>query len=116
VRRGTVADAVDDRAHASPTAPRAVVTWRVEVDDPERYLGVRERLLEEGYRRVLVDGETRDLDEVPPSEAVPIGGLDVIVDRLVAAAVERARLAEALARRWRGAGARRCTASTAGQP
>jgi hypothetical protein len=98
-----------------PTGARAVVTWRVPTGDPERYLGVRERLLEEGYRRVLVDGATRDLDEVPPSEAVRIGGLDVIVDRLVAAAVERSRVAEALATAMtRGACAPRCASSTRG--
>ncbi len=98
VRRGSVAQAVDDvlARVAGPTAPRAVVTWRVEVIDPERYLGVRERLLEEGYRRVYLHGETRDLDDVKPSEVVPAGGLDVVVDRLVLRPEDRARLVEAL--------------------
>jgi excinuclease ABC subunit A len=100
VRRGTVHRATDDvlaRAADKPDGARVVVTWRVPTGDPERYLGVRERLLEEGYRRVYMDNTTRDLDEVPPSDAVRHGGLDVVVDRLVAKDSERTRVAEALA-------------------
>jgi excinuclease ABC subunit A len=97
-------------------APRAVVTWRVEVADPERYLGVRERLLEEGYRRVLVDGETRDLDEVKPSEVVRSGGLDVSSTGSSLRPSERARLAGG-AVYGDGAGrARGGASSTGGQP
>ncbi len=121
VRRGTVAAAADevllragrgkgegegrDKAEGGGGGARIVVTYRVATADPERYLGVRERLLEEGYRRVLLDGETRDLDAVAPSEAMRTGGLDVVVDRLVARDTERARVAEALAAAF-GRGAR----------
>ncbi len=97
VRRGTVnlaADAVLSRVEGGGS--RVVVTYRVATDDPERYLGVRERLLEEGYRRVLIENSARDLDEVAPSEAVKRGGLDVVIDRLVAREAERTRVAEAL--------------------
>jgi excinuclease ABC subunit A len=68
---------------------RAVATWRVPVDDAERYLGVRERLLEEGYRRALIGGEARDLDEVAPSEIITHGGIDVIADRLKVLLIEQ---------------------------
>jgi excinuclease ABC subunit A len=97
VRRGTVhlaTEAVLSRTEGA--GARVVVTYRVATDDPERYLGVRERLLEEGYRRVFLDGVTRDLDEVAPSEAIKGGGLDVVIDRLVARDGERTRVAEAL--------------------
>jgi excinuclease ABC subunit A len=96
VRRGSVAEAVDTLL-SEPEGARAVLTYRARVDDAARFLGVRERLLEEGYRRVLVDGAARDLDEVPPSEALRHGGLDVIVDRLALRAVERGRVSEAVA-------------------
>ena len=94
VHRGTVAGATD--AVLASDGERAVVTWRVPVDDAERYLGVRERLLEEGYRRALILGEARDLDEVAPSEVIVHGGIDVIADRLKVSASERSRVAEAL--------------------
>ncbi|MBL8602641.1 MAG: excinuclease ABC subunit UvrA [Myxococcales bacterium] len=99
VQRGTVAMAVDDLLAAVAGVPeglRAAVTWRVAVSDPERYLGVRERLLEEGYRRVFIDGGVRDLDTLAPSEAVRSGGVDVLVDRLVVCERERSRVVEAV--------------------
>ena len=97
VRRGTVNLATDAvLAKAEGDGARVVVTYRVAADDPERYLGVRERLLEEGYRRVFLHDTTRDLDEVAPSEVLAQGGLDVVIDRLVAKESERTRVAEAL--------------------
>ncbi len=97
VRRGTVNLATEAvLAKVDGPGARVVVTYRVATEDPERYLGVRERLVEEGYRRVLIDGVARDLDEVPPSEALKGNGLDVIIDRLVAKEEERTRVAEAL--------------------
>ena len=97
VHRGSVAKAADEVLAGAKGGARVVVTWRVPTDDPERYLGVRERLLEEGWRRVYRDGVAKDLDEVPPSEAVGAGGVDVVVDRVVASEAERTRVVEALA-------------------
>ncbi|MEZ4393423.1 MAG: excinuclease ABC subunit UvrA [Polyangiales bacterium] len=97
VRRGSVADATDALLADDGSGSRAVVTYRVRAEDPARFLGVRERLVEEGYRRVFVDGAARDLDEVPPSDAVAWGGLDVIVDRLTLREGDRGRLSEAVA-------------------
>ncbi len=94
VTRGTVSAATD--AVLAEDGLRAVVTWRVAVDDAERYLGVRERLVEEGYRRALVGTGAQDLDEVAPGEVIARGGLDVIAVRLKVGASERPRIAEAL--------------------
>jgi len=47
---------------------RVVVTYPVAVSDAEHFLGVREALLADGYRRLWLDGEARDLDTIPPSE------------------------------------------------
>ncbi len=98
VKRGTVAgatDAVLERL-AGREGVKAVVTYPVSTGDAERYLGVREGLLEAGYRRVWLDGKTMDLDEVPPSAAVAKGSIDVIVDRFALREEERSRLAEAV--------------------
>ena len=60
----------------------------------EAFLGVRDALIGEGYRRITLDGEVRDLDDVPPSAIRR--ELDVLTDRLSAHDEDRARLVEAL--------------------
>jgi excinuclease ABC subunit A len=77
---------------------KVLITYPVAVADSEHFIGVREGLLREGYRRVRVKGEVHDLDEVPPS-AVTNGRsthLDVVADRTVARPENRRRLVEAL--------------------
>ncbi|MEI8259021.1 MAG: excinuclease ABC subunit A, partial [Deltaproteobacteria bacterium] len=98
VERGTVtgaADTVFARA-ASREGAKTVVTYPMSTGDAERYLGVREGLLEAGYRRIWLDGKAVDLDQVPPSVAVERGTVDVVVDRFALRPKERSRLAEAL--------------------
>ncbi|MCA9536095.1 MAG: ATP-binding cassette domain-containing protein, partial [Myxococcales bacterium] len=77
---------------------RVVVTYPVEVEDAESYLGVRETLLAAGYRRLFVDGRARDLDELTPTEALSDGAgrVRVVADRVVADPEARGRLVEAL--------------------
>jgi excinuclease ABC subunit A len=97
VSRGTVsgaARAVLDRVGENRV--RSVVTYSVTADDPERWLGVREALLEQGYRRLYVDGTTVDVDELPPSAAVAKRDVEVVVDRLVIEQSARSRVAEAI--------------------
>ncbi|MGA7120779.1 MAG: ATP-binding cassette domain-containing protein, partial [Polyangiaceae bacterium] len=48
---------------------RALVTYPIRVDDAEQFLDLREKLAADGYRRLVVGGSVRDLDEVRPSEA-----------------------------------------------
>ncbi|MCS6799198.1 MAG: ATP-binding cassette domain-containing protein [Myxococcota bacterium] len=88
------------------------MTYPVEVRDAESFLEVRDALLADGYRRVWLGDEARDLDEVRPSDVLgarasragrkrrpqnaPGAVLDVIADRTVAASEERDRLLEAL--------------------
>src|SRR6185312_12079339 len=62
VRTNPVAAA--SRAAAEHQGATAIVTYRVPVAGPEAYLTVRESLLAAGYRRLLVRGEARDLDEI----------------------------------------------------
>ncbi|MEM8605663.1 MAG: excinuclease ABC subunit UvrA [Myxococcota bacterium] len=77
---------------------KLLVTYPVAVADAEHFLGVRESLLRDGYRRVRVGDDVRDLDEVKPSEVTNGRSttLHVVADRTVARERDRARLVEAI--------------------
>jgi excinuclease ABC subunit A len=99
--------AAAERAGALHEGATAVVTYRVPVAGPEAYLEVRETLLAAGYRRLLVGGEARDLDEIKPSEVVSSGareGVDVVVDRVKVQKRDHRRLGAAIEEAWRRAG------------
>lgn len=101
-------DAPEDfasRLLASHEGARAVVTAPVEVPSAERFLGVREELLEAGYGRVQLGGKVRELETLRPSEilgesrrkkAARPATLDIVVDRLVIRPADRSRLVEAV--------------------
>ncbi|MGB9340247.1 MAG: excinuclease ABC subunit UvrA, partial [Polyangiales bacterium] len=93
---------------------KILVTYPVAVADAEHYIGVREGLLRDGYRRVRVDGKVRELEQLRPSELIKGRSthLDVIADRTVARPSDRARLVEALENAMRR-GAGRATVWTA---
>jgi excinuclease ABC subunit A len=94
---------------------KLLVTYPVAVADKEHFIGVREGLLRDGYRRVRVKGKVRDLDEVPPSDVTNGRSthLDVVADRTVARPRDQARLVEALEDAMRR-GAGRATVWSAG--
>ncbi|MET0387551.1 MAG: excinuclease ABC subunit A, partial [Polyangiales bacterium] len=101
---------------------RVVVTYPLPVRDAEHFLGVREALVRDGYRRLWHDGQVRDLDELRPSdllgaaasgkrksvagrkrkaaeparEPASVATLHVVTDRSRASKAERTRLMEAL--------------------
>ena len=90
------------RAHEGATA---LVTYPIPVRGTEGYLDVRESLLGTGYRRLLLNGEARDLDDLAPSEALAGGStVEVIVDRIRLAPRERRRLGAAIEEAWGRAG------------
>ncbi len=93
---------------------KILVTYPVAVADAEHFIGVREGLLRDGYRRVRVGGEVRDLETLRPSEVTNGRSthLDVIADRTVARPRDQARLVEALEDAMRR-GAGRATVWTA---
>jgi excinuclease ABC subunit A len=92
------ASAAATRVLAEAPQQRVVVTYPVEVEDVESYLGVRETLLAAGYRRLFVDGRVQDVDALTPSEVLAggTGRVRVVADRVVADAESRGRLVEAL--------------------
>jgi excinuclease ABC subunit A len=94
------------RLAAEHDGRRALVTYRVRVDDADQFLELRETLAKEGYRRLLVAGALKELDEVRPSEATaPDAGVEVVVDRIRIGEKEALRLQEAVEAAWmRGGG------------
>jgi len=66
------------------------------VGDRVEYLSVRDRLIQEGYRRVYLDGAVADLDQVKPSTAEKAGRLYVLLDRFAVDEVAESRLREGL--------------------
>jgi excinuclease ABC subunit A len=67
------------------------------VTDAESFLDQRARLLKDGYVRLAIDGEVRELDSIKPSEAIKARVL-VVIDRLVAK--EPRRLQDAIEKAW----------------
>ncbi len=86
---------------------RASVSYPVQVESAEAYLELRESLVKDGYRRLVVGGAVRDIDEVKPSEAgrpdIPV---EVIVDRLKLASGDARRLQQAIEIAWERSGGR----------
>ncbi len=87
---------------------RAIVTYPIRVDGAEAFLDVREALLKDGYRRVLLGADARDLDELAPSAVTKDGRgtLRVVVDRLKIDARDRSRLVAAVEAAWGRSGGR----------
>ncbi len=56
----------------------------------------REELLRAGFYRAYMDGEVRDLSQIPEGELNPEEPLLMVIDRLILSSEERARLTEAL--------------------
>jgi excinuclease ABC subunit A len=84
----------------------AFVTYATEARDAEQFLELREALTRDGYRRLVVAGRVREIDEVRPSEATAPGvRLEVVVDRVRVRSDNHVRLQEALETAWaRGMG------------
>jgi excinuclease ABC subunit A len=86
---------------------RALVTYAVRADDAEQFLELRDSLAKDGYRRLVVAGTVREIDEVRPSEATGPGvRLEVVVDRVGVGAREARRLQEAIETAWSRGGGR----------
>jgi excinuclease ABC subunit A len=89
-------------AASSLNGDSAVITYPLRVGGTEDFLSAREKLATEGYRRLWLGGQARDLDQVRPSEALASGGiLEVVVDRLKTANGQVRRLEEAIELAWK---------------
>jgi excinuclease ABC subunit A len=95
------------RLAASLDGGRALVTYPVRAVDAEQFLELRESLTRHGYRRLVVAGAVREIDEVRPSEATAAGvRLEVVVDRVAVGARDARRLEEAIEAAWSRSGGR----------
>jgi excinuclease ABC subunit A len=94
----------DSAAHAlavEHAGSAAILTFPVRVPDTETFIGVRARLLKDGFRRLLIGGEVRPLEELRPAEAMGAAGqADVVVDRIALSKDTRGRLAASLEQAW----------------
>ncbi len=89
------------RALAALQDRRASISYPVRVETAEAYLELREALVKDGYRRLIVGGAVRDIDDVKPSEAGrPDIAVEVVVDRLKLAESESRRLQQAIEVAW----------------
>ncbi|APR99434.1 excinuclease ABC subunit UvrA [Pajaroellobacter abortibovis] len=77
-----------------------LISYPVSIETPEHFLTLRERFLQEGYHRIFLGESIRDIDTVCPSEVIPYGNIEVIIDRLVLCYEEQSRLQEAIATAW----------------
>jgi len=95
--------AAADRALEAHEGATALVTYRVPVAGTEAFLDVRDSLVKAGYRRLLVQGEAREIDEVKPSDVLSgAGALEVVVDRIKVQKRDRRRLGAAIEEAWKG--------------
>ena len=86
---------------------RAIVTYAVGVSDAEQFLELREKLAVDGYRRIVVGGAVRAIDDVRPSEATAPGvRVEVVVDRVGVSRGDARRLQEANEAAWARAAGR----------
>ncbi|HEU4577865.1 MAG TPA: excinuclease ABC subunit UvrA [Polyangiaceae bacterium] len=83
-------------------AGRVIVCWSAWSESTEHYLTLRDQLARDGYRRIWLDGQARDIDTVAPSALGPERRAKVIVDRCNCA--DPARVASAIEAAWQRSG------------
>ncbi|HYH97158.1 MAG TPA: excinuclease ABC subunit A, partial [Hyalangium sp.] len=54
---------------------QAILTWPVRIAGTAEFIDVRARLLKDGYHRLVVQGEVRELESLRPSEATDSAGI-----------------------------------------
>jgi len=64
------AESAADAILREASGKRITITYPVPIADAEAFVGVRDALVGEGYRRVRLEGEVRDLDGVRPSDVL----------------------------------------------
>ncbi len=95
------------RALAALPDRRASVSYPVRIESAEAYLELRETLAKDGYRRLVIGGAVRDIDDIRPSEAGrPDVAVEVVVDRLKLGKSEGRRLQQAIEIAWERSGGR----------
>ena len=83
---------------------RVIVTWPAWAKDPGEYLELRDQWATQGYRRLWVEGQARDIDTVPPSAISAADGARVIVDRVTSTEADVPRIGAAIEAAWQRSG------------
>ncbi|WP_394822029.1 excinuclease ABC subunit UvrA [Pendulispora albinea] len=96
---------------------KATVSYPIRAQDPAHFFELRENLVHDGYRRLMVAGTVRDIDDVRPSEATaPDIRVEVLLDRLVVRQEDERRLQQAIELAWeRGEGRAELRVDAAGE-
>ncbi|MBF5044815.1 excinuclease ABC subunit A [Aggregicoccus sp. 17bor-14] len=79
-----------------------ILAHPMRIADTAHFLEVRAQLLREGYRRLVVRGEVRELEELRPSEAADAAGIaQVVLDRVKLGPDALSRVTAAVEEGWR---------------
>ncbi|WNG59739.1 excinuclease ABC subunit A [Archangium gephyra] len=79
----------------------AVLAFPLRIADTAEFLDVRARLLKDGFHRLVVQGEVRELESLRPAEATDSAGVaHVVVDRLKLSQGQLSRVTAALESAW----------------
>ena len=89
-------DDVIDRLMEHSAGTRLLVLAPQEVTVGQQYEKLWERLREQGYRRVRINGVTHTLDEVPEIDRKRKHAVEIVVDRATVSSTTRSRLAESV--------------------
>lgn len=89
-------DDVIDLLMAKPEGTRLLVLAPQEVPVGQQYAKVWERLKEQGFSRVRVDGTTYRLEEVPEIDRRRKHVVEIVIDRVTIASGSRRRLADSV--------------------
>jgi excinuclease ABC subunit A len=84
-------------AHLRFGAARALVSYPIAPGGHEEYLELRDALARDGFRRLFVGGEVRDIDGVRPSDVIG-AECRVVLDRVRVS--ERGRIAQSIELAW----------------
>ncbi|WP_404371056.1 excinuclease ABC subunit UvrA [Corallococcus coralloides] len=80
---------------------QGVFTYPVRIPDTAAFIDVRARLLKDGYHRLMVQGEVKELETLKPGEATdPAGVAQVVVDRVKLTDANLSRVTQALEDAW----------------
>ena len=89
-------DEMVDRVLEMPEGTRVMILAPLAAAQTGTHEKLIRRLKKEGFARVRIDGEIRELEEVGPLERTKPHSVDVVVDRLIVKPAVRNRLADSL--------------------
>ncbi len=89
-------DKVIDALHALSAETKLLILAPQEVTVGQQYPKLWERLREQGFRRVRIDGTTHTLDAVPEIDRRRKHNVEIVIDRVTISPTGRGRLAESV--------------------